>query len=128
MDLTTKIRTNTWDHVSDAIPTLYKASKGHWSWCYNMDCKYVELRIDMRDGGCLIRNREGNRISKEDLEKQTFSSDKWDPWGRKLLKVDNTHLIQKIFEGELPDSFRNNLSKADQLLVIKSVVNSIFGE
>jgi hypothetical protein len=38
-----------------------------WSWAYNSDCKYVDLRIDMRDGGFVMTNRKGERINLEQL-------------------------------------------------------------
>jgi hypothetical protein len=41
-----------------------------WSWSRNWDCKYVDIRFDMRDGGFTVRNREGKRISLEQLKWQ----------------------------------------------------------
>lgn len=41
-----------------------------WSWAKNSRCKYVSLRIDMRDGDFVLLDREGNRITIEDLKRQ----------------------------------------------------------
>jgi len=73
MELKDKIANNVWDHLSDVIPTLKAASKGEWTWVNNTRCKYVELRIDMRDGGCLIRDGQGNRIDPETLRHQAYT-------------------------------------------------------
>lgn len=76
MDLKEKIETNTWDHL-DAFLKVYKQMKeGKWTWVKNMDCKYVELRVDMRDGGCILMNRRGKRIDPKDLEYQYRSDEK----------------------------------------------------
>lgn len=48
---------NLWDHVDSFIDVYEKMKRKEWSWVRNMDCKYVELRIDMRDGGCIIRTK-----------------------------------------------------------------------
>lgn len=76
MDLQEKIETNTWDHVGSVLPVLDAASKGEWSWLNNFKCKYLEIRIDMRDGGCIIRDRNGNRINPEDLAHQLGGEDR----------------------------------------------------
>jgi hypothetical protein len=38
-----------------------------WSWARNWNCKYVELRFDMRDGGFVLRDDKGHRICLEQL-------------------------------------------------------------
>ncbi len=70
MDLEQKIKTNTWDHFDDALAVLEAARAGKWWWCNNTRCKYIELRIDMRDGACIIKDRDGNRIDPADLRSQ----------------------------------------------------------
>ncbi len=42
----------------------------NWSWIANNRCKYVELRIDTRDGHCVIRDRHGKPITLDDLRYQ----------------------------------------------------------
>lgn len=42
----------------------------NWSWGKNMDCKYVSLRVDMRDGKVLLQNRNGKGIRIEDVKYQ----------------------------------------------------------
>lgn len=47
----------------------YKPGESDWSWARNFDCKYVDLRIDMRDGGFVICAK-GKRISLDKLKWQ----------------------------------------------------------
>lgn len=61
---------NEWDGISDFIDVWNEQQRGKWSWPMNTRCKYVELRIDMRDGGCIIRDRHGVRISAAQLAYQ----------------------------------------------------------
>lgn len=42
----------------------------YWHWFKNTQCKYVNLRIDMRDGGFVLLNRDGQRISLKQLQWQ----------------------------------------------------------
>ena len=70
MDLQEKIGTNTWDNIDDVIKVLNLMKEGKWSWMNNSQCKYLHLRLDMRDGGCLIKNRYDMRIDPSDLEYQ----------------------------------------------------------
>lgn len=67
MELEQKIETNTWDSIDDFIAVLDQMRAGNWKWYANTKCKYVELRVDMRDGGCVIKDRNGNRIDPKDL-------------------------------------------------------------
>lgn len=41
-----------------------------WSWSSNSECKYISIRIDMRDGAFILLNRDGQRISFEQLQYQ----------------------------------------------------------
>ncbi len=70
MELQEKIATNTWDSIDDFLAVLGEMRGGKWSWMKNTKCKYVTLRVDMRDGGCIIKDRDGNRIDPKDLEYQ----------------------------------------------------------
>ena len=79
LTLKQKQAANVWDHVDDALAVIELARTGRWVWMENPACKYIELRIDMRDGGCLIKDREGNRINPADLRKQ-LSGEQWEPW------------------------------------------------
>ncbi len=38
-----------------------------WSWARNWNCKYINLRFDMRDGGFVMTNDKGQRICLEQL-------------------------------------------------------------
>jgi hypothetical protein len=43
------------------------AKPKRWSWAHNPQCKYVDFRIDMRDGGFVMKDQTGNRINLEQL-------------------------------------------------------------
>ena len=45
-------------------------SREGWIWTKNSRCKYIDIRIDMRDGDFVLFDRSGQRISIEELEKQ----------------------------------------------------------
>jgi len=77
--MTTKLEdkqaNNIWDNIDDVLPVIEAARDRKWKWVLNTACKYIELRVDMRDGGCIIKDRHGNRINPEDLAYQ-FGQDK----------------------------------------------------
>lgn len=60
-------------HV-DELPEEEKEPK--WSWAYNHNCKYINLRIDMRDGAFTMTNNEGERINLKQLKWQYKSAKK----------------------------------------------------
>jgi len=62
-----KNKKNIWDHIAQFEKIYNKMKKGEWSWTRNSRCKYVDLRVDMRDGGCIIMDNKGERISPEQL-------------------------------------------------------------
>jgi hypothetical protein len=62
--------TNTWHSFNEVVPILKAAQAGTWHWYENTRCKYIELRIDMRDLGCIIKDREGLRITLQTLAYQ----------------------------------------------------------
>lgn len=41
-----------------------------WHWGRNSECKYISIRIDMRNGRCLLKNRKGEPITLDDLKYQ----------------------------------------------------------
>lgn len=59
-----------WDNIDDFLRVMNEVKAGNWHWARNMKCKYVDLRVDMRDGGCIIKDRDGNRISPQQLAYQ----------------------------------------------------------
>lgn len=66
---------NVWDNLmTDVLPILRKALVFKWSWWKNPDCKYIDVRIDMRTGHCIIKNNKGERINPEDLAYQRSSN------------------------------------------------------
>lgn len=58
-----------WLPVLQVIRAIEIAKDSGWDWCKNSTCKYIELRIDMRNDKCLIKDRDGNLI---DLQKLLF--------------------------------------------------------
>lgn len=65
---------NVWDHVKDVWAVLGRVSDGSWVWFRNTRCKYIDVRIDMRSGNCIIKDNDGNRINPSDLAYQYSSS------------------------------------------------------
>lgn len=71
-----KVSHNIWHDRSELdqfIDTIKKQSVEddyEWSWAYNHSCKYVDIRVDMRDGGFIVMDKEGRRIDLATLKWQ----------------------------------------------------------
>ncbi len=78
-DVQAKMAVNQWDHFGDILPTLKAISRGDWYWGANSRCKYIEIRLDTRDGGCLLFDRERVRISPAQFSHQSHSV-RMEPW------------------------------------------------
>lgn len=80
MSLRAKEKFNIWDNIKDVIPAIQRVcalrDEYKWTWGMNTKCKYISIRIDMRDGGCILNDRNGNRIEIADLEYQYSSKKK----------------------------------------------------
>ena len=61
---------NTWVSINKVLDVINKVKTREWMWIKNSKCKYVNLRIDMRDGHCLIFDGDNNHIELKDLEFQ----------------------------------------------------------
>lgn len=63
-----KVSDNEWESPESLVDNLKRIIKciesKEWQWGRNMDCKYVNVRIDMRDGGHVIVNQRGKRCRK----------------------------------------------------------------
>lgn len=73
-----RINANFWDeNLDEVIATIkeFSCEKATWSWIKNMDCKYVKLTFDMRDGAFVIINKNGERISLAGLKYQYKSGE-----------------------------------------------------
>ena len=57
---------NDWTSTVIAIIT----NKVNWTWASNSRCKYITIRIDMRDGAACITDENDNEISAKDLARQ----------------------------------------------------------
>lgn len=65
-----KQKFNVWDQVGVVWDTLKRVASEDWCWIWNSRCKYITVRIDMRDGNCLIMDKDGKRINPSDLRYQ----------------------------------------------------------
>jgi hypothetical protein len=90
-----QIKSNSWDHLSQVWPILQKMASGGWSWGANTRCKYVDLRIDTRDGGCWIRDRDHVRISPQQLAAQAFPCSNV-PWNNSEVFSSGQSEIEKL--------------------------------
>jgi len=81
-----KQKENIWDtNLEEVISFIKKATEGgmfslnkSWGWIYNSRCKYISLRIDMRDGKFILLDKDDKRISLEQLQYQYKSGDEND--------------------------------------------------
>lgn len=67
---TQDIEQQPWTHIEEILPTIKSALAKEWWWMYNPRCKYIHLRIDMRDGGCILQDRNGEKITPDQLRYQ----------------------------------------------------------
>lgn len=73
-----KVRANEWHDVKDLQEVLkviasigqFPPDGWHWTQSRGWRCKYIGLQIDMRDGGFTLTDREGRRISLDELRYQ----------------------------------------------------------
>lgn len=70
-----KFERNSWEKSveKDIFPVISEVldlvRQRKWTWTKNWDCKYVDIRIDMRDGGAILFSR-ADRISPDQLRYQ----------------------------------------------------------
>lgn len=66
-------RSNTW-HESNVVVAAQEildlVHSKEWLWFRNTHCKYVNIRIDMRDGGFLLMDRNHGRVSLDAIKWQ----------------------------------------------------------
>lgn len=65
-----KIAQNIWDHIDDVLKVVKAAQDGVSDRCTCTRCYETNTKIHMRDGGCLIYDRDHKRISPEQLAYQ----------------------------------------------------------
>ena len=56
-----------WVSLSEVIDVL---NDPEWEWWRNSNCKYLNIRLDMRDGKCLISDRNGKPLTVDKLREQ----------------------------------------------------------
>lgn len=60
---------NSWeDDVFSLVAEMAKLKDEPW-WCQDVPLKYLSIRIDTRDGGFILKDRDGNRISPDRVVK-----------------------------------------------------------
>lgn len=62
-----------WVPLEELVPQIQQViammKSGDWSWAYNWNSKYVDIRIDMRDGHAIFTNKTG-RVSLDQIKYQ----------------------------------------------------------
>lgn len=53
---------NNWEENLIGFMQALDAARGQYWWCEDMPLKYLEIRIDTRDNGFILRDRDGNRV------------------------------------------------------------------
>lgn len=75
------VENNEWhdrSEMNEVIKTLGQLSNPNndifkdWNWSRSegMRCKYITIQIDMRDGGFILKDRDGKSISLEQIRRQ----------------------------------------------------------
>ena len=59
-----------WIDIKEVNKIIDLMRSNEWKWMFNPTCKYITLRIDMRDGHCIIHNRDNNEITIDKLRAQ----------------------------------------------------------
>lgn len=65
-----KVKNNVWDSMLDILKILRDVRHGKWFWYRNSQFKYVNIRVDMRDGRCIFLDNNGNRVDIENIKYQ----------------------------------------------------------
>jgi len=62
-----------WTPLEELMDGIREVTNDHnWRWAANMPCKYISIRIDMRDKHALLLDRDGEPITIEQLKRQAF--------------------------------------------------------
>jgi hypothetical protein len=64
-----------WIPIEDILRVIERAKAGEWEWWRNSNCKYIGIRVDMRDGHCFLTNRDKQPITLAELEHQILLKD-----------------------------------------------------
>ena len=123
--LETKEKENIWDSIEDVADVITMSRKHEWSWALNPECKYINVRIDMRDGGCIISNDHKKRIDPKDLKYQykrrTAPQNNLEGAGEQQLKAEIAALmpvIDRAWDNADADKFQECFNKLRQLSAI----------
>lgn len=92
------------DRVSRVVRKSRKKDDFSWRWVWNMRCKYITLRIDMRDGHCILTDADDKEITIEELEYQNPCRNKSFP-----IEVKSKEELQDSIK-QLTEKFMNNMS------------------
>ena len=58
---------NVWYPIEEVLKIIQLSRAGKWHWGCNSKLKYLNLRVDMRDGHCRIFDRNDNPVELEEL-------------------------------------------------------------
>ena len=58
------------DEIIEGVSKVIKDKK--WNWAANQHCKYVSIRVDMRDGTAILMDRDKEVITLDQLKRQAF--------------------------------------------------------
>lgn len=58
------------NNVSELFSVIVTLLMSKWCWVANSRCKYISIRIDMRDGKYLLMDRDGEEITVDELRHQ----------------------------------------------------------
>jgi hypothetical protein len=59
-----------WIPIDDVLSVVKASTREEWRWYLNSRCKYIDLRVDMRDGCCVLKDRNGRLITLDQLKHQ----------------------------------------------------------
>lgn len=72
-DFEAKVENNVWDDNLDEVIDFIKEAtnpSADWDYLRNMNCKYIDIRIDMRGGDFILLDRNGTRVSLDMIKAQ----------------------------------------------------------
>ena len=63
-----------WKPLEDVVADVRKVLEEDWEWTSNVRCKYVGIRVDMRDGKAILLDRNYVHLPLKDLQRQGCGS------------------------------------------------------
>lgn len=66
------------------------------NWMKHSDLKYIEIRLDTRDMGCIVKDRDGNLIDWDDFKMKISRMREEDPEEDDILAKDKAAFYGKV--------------------------------